>query len=961
VHLYVGKSKDWHGRVEDKPSNEGPARLFRGLVAGNLVRYVPETGRIAVADCDFLRRSDGSAAAHDEAWTWSARSSLRLDPVPSQNRRNLMTRLCRTGSGDTVLQEIDGWNRSGHVVAIRDTRPEPIGRSTPAWSIELADGTDPSLTVTPVPEAVPSIDVFSEAARWTHYRFGSWTMAEPIGAGRPMVFSTPVEPSRRIYVQVIGDIKDIKKDVRYKDGEGRILDDERTKTAIAAASAVRRAVRCPQPEPASVADEDAAATGGSGQPEFSMFSIEDPCGANTLPRRIVSANYRQPVFQPPIGLSTPPGAALIEIKVQPQRIMPKPLFRLGQVQKTDRPGEERLRKTYQVRQRIGSLVLRCRSAPSDTSIPRAGPSFRRVSQCWLDWDTLPRPPAAPETPEDTVAAAKATSSFTLKARNGTVLAQKGREVKDIAADPPWAMPEAHRLGIASWIGLSRRDRHALAAAAEAASRASNKDIELDLALDPDMQTAADTLLRELLTRRRPQSAHLPETDKYGVRVDVLRRAALVIVSAEQRSAGEILAAASWPRIDNENGLNWWNIQALDREARWLSPLASRAWADTDQLAQPGSTFKVVSALALIQAAADGNQEISRLLRGVPASELRRLFAVQRHSQKRSDGTVVDAADFVDLVRPVHNDGYTSLEAAERDFACPLASEFRGADERSGGGIGLRQALGTSSNIWFASMIARDNAFGRRTFEDPKTHPLARAIHDSFNHFAGHALPLVDPIRLETKRAARAEADRITAGFLDGGPLKLRLGRAAYGQDVQASPLAMATTLAAIALGRQVTPSLLRGGGRLGPSLIPSVNASRARALLNELHCGLRAVVSPGGTAYGAGRIENSELAGRLFAKTGTAQVAGTDLDTAWFAGWEEPPAGGDAKHGRIAFACMVSHADRGGGRVCAPIVAQLLLELHGLPSRAAAKPPVKKLGTRKPKTGKPAAGAKSKR
>jgi penicillin-binding protein 2 len=94
--------------------------------------------------------------------------------------------------------------------------------------------------------------------------------------------------------------------------------------------------------------------------------------------------------------------------------------------------------------------------------------------------------------------------------------------------------------------------------------------------------------------------------------------------------------------------------------------------------------------------------------------------------------------------------------------------------------------------------------------------------------------------------------------------------------------------------------------------------------LEVMREGLRAVVEPGGTAYGSS-LQHWDLMG----KTGTGQNP-QGPDHAWFAGMAGPP-GGEPE---IVVVALVVHGESGSG-VAAPIVAKTadfyLRRKHGIP------------------------------
>ena len=96
-----------------------------------------------------------------------------------------------------------------------------------------------------------------------------------------------------------------------------------------------------------------------------------------------------------------------------------------------------------------------------------------------------------------------------------------------------------------------------------------------------------------------------------------RRTTFVVMDAgdDARTRGEILAVVAWPGV--EQGVPLWDLGALEIGAPGESPVSGEPWRANDATATPGSTFKLVTALAAIQAALDGDDTVRRLLEGGP--------------------------------------------------------------------------------------------------------------------------------------------------------------------------------------------------------------------------------------------------------------------------------------------------------------------------------------------------------
>jgi cell division protein FtsI/penicillin-binding protein 2 len=154
-----------------------------------------------------------------------------------------------------------------------------------------------------------------------------------------------------------------------------------------------------------------------------------------------------------------------------------------------------------------------------------------------------------------------------------------------------------------------------------------------------------------------------------------------------------------------------------------------------------------------------------------------------------------------------------------------------------------------------------------------------------------------------------------------------LAQSSIGQAMEASPLQMTMTTAALATGKMAQPVLFKdwdGRRRRLPRPETLDATPREYALLLQ---GMK-LVTETGTAREAFADHPDQC--RVFGKTGTANVGQSHGRTqrrhhsAWFVGWREPEARGER---RLAFGCMVSHVHgrrATGGSVCAPIVAEML-------------------------------------
>lgn len=884
--------RDFKARSED----DGAAQLFRDLVAQRIIRLHSD-GQLRVDDCECDRTSTAKACR---------------DP-------SLMRRLCQTATGRTISAEVDAWNRVGQVLAVRDSRHA----NAPDWTFRFAEGGALGLTQPAVPGLSPSPLIFAQAVDYTPY--GDWSAIDLTGvAGHALRLSTGLEGIRsgsQLKVQVTGTLTAF----TFLAANGQPLAGllKRVQPHLA------RLVLC-QPTEVGRAATDAARVDEvqeTGDDHILLEPTRADCPMRTIFASVPISRERADYRRPKIELAEftiPAGASRLEIDVVPQRVMPRSLQRFSSPVwlKPHRLRGERER--FPVRYQVASLALRC-GAVSVVD--------KKVARCLLDWIT-PKPGTSPLVEDETAPRDAVTPKVTITARDGTTLL--ATTVDNAPANPPQAAKSiapqalatdgARDLGLSGFIGAFPGDSNGLAAQALLAGR-NGTPINLKLTIDPTLQAAAQKTLKSLLVDRQPQSiGGLLKDSEAGL--PATRRGNIVILSAEEKTAGEILAVANWPAPESHARLNAWDIAAIETGSAARSPIASRAWADSDQQTTPGSTFKVVSALALLQAVADGTEGgfFSDMVRGVSVDDFVRRVGIETtclRDGKNADCYRIGPQDRRGIT---NNDGLPFV-SANKPFECSLQAF---ADNGTSDSIGLRQALATSSNIYFASLIDR-----LPKPADPAKHHLAVAIDRLYGH---QSFSLIDETSLGGRSSPRTQAQRIIADFLQAENLIKSPGargdlvRASFGHTVQAPPVSIAAIMAGIALGQRVIPVLEAGHTKAAPAepLIASTDVYLANRLMNELRCGLKGVVQTGGSGH---THTAADLQPLMYAKTGTARIKGSKLHTVWFAGWLEPdPKSADTKpgHGRIAFACMITHASTTGGSICAPLISQLMSQLrHG--------------------------------
>lgn len=367
--------------------------------------------------------------------------------------------------------------------------------------------------------------------------------------------------------------------------------------------------------------------------------------------------------------------------------------------------------------------------------------------------------------------------------------------------------------------------------------------DIVIALNVPLQKSAEALLDDVL-----QHHHEDETNGKPLPLPP----GGVIVALDVRT-GAVLAAASGPRFDlrlftDPDEAQWRRTVADDRK-----PLFHRA---TEMTLAPGSTFKVLSAIAFLESGK---------------------LDPERH---------FDCQGFLD-----NPDSYRCFTF--RNFGV------------GHGPVNLVDALARSCNVYFFSAARRIgpeplHEWGTRFgFGQPTGIDLP-------SERSGNLPPLIRGSQAATRGSKRSR--------IDGDTLQLAIGQA----KLTTTPLQVARMMAAVANGGTlITPHLAEADGVTGlAGSVPAESGAAALHLteakpipelsprtLEWVRMGLRNVVAhPQGTAYKTVRLKEIAVAG----KTGTAEPGGGKPDHAWFAGYVP------ADQPRVAFVVVLEHAGSGG-------------------------------------------------
>ncbi|WP_096701293.1 penicillin-binding transpeptidase domain-containing protein [Magnetospirillum sp. 15-1] len=436
-----------------------------------------------------------------------------------------------------------------------------------------------------------------------------------------------------------------------------------------------------------------------------------------------------------------------------------------------------------------------------------------------------------------------------------------------------------------------------------------------------------------------------------------RMASLVLMDAE---TGDILAVAERHGHVVPKHANSWDLLSFQQVYPELDPIQVRAWHGAGRHFTPGSTFKMVSGLAIAHAAAQG-ANVQEQVDGVSEGALTSSLGIQRRYEiaKSKDGKPEYGDDYgyyrpslledLNVGRAYHNDkNGARVESLMQAFRTDPCSRGRARPH-----LGLCEAMAESFNIWFVRMMELID--GQSTYQFDKarsglTDAQAASLAVPHTHFSTvlkvigldkaddpkqprgddllPGLPLVDGISYRADSVASSLLAE-SAAKVKGRLLTHDLMFAAYGQGVAATPLAVARVAATVAQGKPIQPRLV---SRLDGDDLPLREMTDKLELdsnvLKELRAGMKAVPAKGTAKsfFGA----NSPLTPFLWAKTGTANVASKDhpsqlekYNTGWLAGWIDGQGQQFGPH-KVAFACMVTHWEDYGSAACAPVIANLM-------------------------------------
>lgn len=379
-----------------------------------------------------------------------------------------------------------------------------------------------------------------------------------------------------------------------------------------------------------------------------------------------------------------------------------------------------------------------------------------------------------------------------------------------------------------------------------------------------------------------------------------RRAAVVMLHPK---TGQILAAANYP--NPAAGSHWWDRKAISQLYPTLDPYRFNPWQGLDGNNTPGSTFKIVTALAAMQAAKD-NPQLENMLEGLRPEQYQASLGLNPASLQYQVG---------DMKKPVKTHSIHEANA-------PLFAGQCGKTERARGKVGLAEATSKSLNNWFMHLgVLLDRSHIKQTGQPSIL--LSTAEQLGFDQV--YSLGATGLKHYQGNRQQRGDVLNAFGGRLGlkEQPAVFMLANNSYGQGLSTTPLQIARLAATVATGKDRQPQLIQqiGNQRIKPHKATTVRMPYRDAL----KMGMSAVVLTGT----AKRKFDPSLKCQVYGKTGTAEVEGGN-NSMWFMGWYEP----EPKRPELAFACMATHYPNRvyGADVCAPIINDILLAWQKQPA-----------------------------
>jgi len=906
----VTENANWVDHTQKYRTEPGSRVLFEQLVEQRLLKLDLKRLNIAYPPSDQQQwRLTASGRAFDPA-TASAIEKREHDwpnVAPGSVAGNLLA-LLYGREGKVIRQEIEAWNSQHYFAAIRDGRHTRQPQKNRHF---VYNGNDPnkwnpvSLSAESHAQALKrnnlSVDLYGFLGASKEAPTGDWMHVSGRDDAQNIRFTTQLSAS--IHGPLVVDVV----------GQDPVVEGAKTHSIDPLCATLLEPGRSPR------------------------YASTPTCGSGNTP-----VAYRLSL--------RPNGRALVSVTVKPIRIDPKALTPYREVQTLSpacvqdtsvRSCAKKWRQQWPFAYKsTQNITVLCRQA--------------ETALCTLAW----RQPSA----EGTLVRSKET--IQVRTQDHVALTSDDGQ--------GYITQQALELGLAPLVGLGPQDRYGMSALLRHQHK-NTPHKRITLTLRADIQKTVQHVLA--ITLKQPAIKSLLPSQ-----FDQKRRVGLVlldITDSAKTGQADVLAAVSMPHLSPDTSA--WNAIGFDFWRPHLSALAPHAWARTDSFYAPGSTFKVLTGLTLIQRTVARNEDIAGgrfidALRGaypdkhplhaiynsknIRLSKDQRALIIPRPAfrdyQFRPCGKKAHGKKITKTEQRICNFGSEKDRDALLEPSVSLCPPVQVRWEKRQ--YGLCEALVTSMNTWFmATALALDvdnvpndlETSAEATVDSAEARPKI-ALLEMAQQFIARRDP--DLAGLHDPKVARTRADPMILGVTQRQePQWFTLAQNAIGQNVQASPLAMAIVYASIASGCKVTPTVIRldrprttAQTPCQPIFFTQIDLEhRAVALMQKyLVPGLHGVVnSSKGTAN---RAFDARYRKHVYAKTGTAetvktQIAGRGqvrLNTAWLVGWIDAEGTGSLNR-RLAFACMISHAASRkpkyatGGSLCAPVINALLVALHG--------------------------------
>ena len=379
--------------------------------------------------------------------------------------------------------------------------------------------------------------------------------------------------------------------------------------------------------------------------------------------------------------------------------------------------------------------------------------------------------------------------------------------------------------------------------------------DLVLTLDARLQATVESLLDGALARRALVG---PPAGPAG--------GAIVLLDVR---SGAILAAASAPRFDPNGSAGADGTQVAALLADPGHPLFDRV---TRMAIPPGSVFKIVSAAALVEAAAIDPHEPLFCQGYLRAPDQQRCAIYRRHGIGHDEVALADA----------------------------LAQSCNVYFFHHAGRLGLRGLVDWASRFGFGRVTGVDlpgESAGTlpALADDGSGAARARGVAEAQLLSIGQGRLEVTPLQVARMMAAVANGGLLVTPHVVCG-----LGLTEHGEPAPEASAENADPPV------RIPP----------PQPIPGLHP----ATLAAIREGLKRVVSdPRGTAHATVFLDSIEIAG----KTGTAETGADGAEHAWFAGYAP------AAHPQVAFAVALEHAGD-AAETAGPVAKRLVLRLQEL-------------------------------